>query len=142
MRRLEPDSGEVTGFLNNWKGVYHEVLIRDQLNNGGQVGSIVLGEGQKAFLPPDTNHPGVDLKILNLDGTEDLDLQAKATQSVGSLKTALAKYPDTTILATDEVATRSADERVFSSGFSNESLQSQVEAPMAEVWDGPIEEFV
>lgn len=142
LKKLDPNSAEVTGFLSNWKGVYHEVLIVDKLNNGDQVDSIVLGEGQKAILSPHTNQPGVDIKILNLDGTEDLDLQAKAVKSVDSLKTALAKYPDTQILATDEAATRYADERVFSSGFNNESLQSQVEAPMEEVWGGPIEEFI
>ena len=142
LRDLEPGSPEVEGFLSNWKGVYHEVLIRDRLIDGCQVGRVVLGEGQKAVLAEELNQPGMDLRILNADGTEDLLLQAKATSDVSLLNEALQKYPDIQILATDEVAGQITDERVFSSGFSNEDLRERVEAPMEELWDGPVEELV
>ncbi len=142
LRNLEPGSPEALGFLSRWKGVYHEVLIRDRLNDGGQIGRVVLGEGQSAVLAEELNQPGLDLRILNPDGTEDLLLQAKATSDVGLLNEALQRYPDIEILATDEVVGQILDERVFPSGFRNEDLQARVEAPMEELWDGPVEELV
>ena len=139
---LEPGSPEVEGFLSNWKGVYHEVLIRDRLNDGGQIGGVVLGEGQRAVLAEELNQPGLDLRVLNSDGTEDLLLQAKATSDLGLLNEALQKYPGIEIAATDEMAGQIIDERVFPSGFGNEDLQARVEAPTEELWDGPVEELV
>lgn len=142
LRGLERESAQALGHLSAWKGVYHEVLIQDRLNDGKQVGNVILGEGQWAALPEDLSQPGFDLQILNPDGTADVVLQAKATGEIGLLHTALSKYPETQILATDEVAERFADERVFSSGFSNKKLNDQVTAPMEEVWDGPVEELL
>ena len=142
LRELAPDSPEAIGFLSNWKGVLHEILVRDRLNDGQQVGSVVLSEGQRAVLPIEINKPGFDIRILNSDGTEDIVLQAKATNEIGLVTKALEKYPDIQIAATDEVAADVLDQRVFPSGFDNEILQNQVDQPMAEAWDGPIEEFV
>ena len=142
LRELPLDSNEVTGFMSNWNGVYHEILVRDRLNDGQQVGSVVLTEGQRAVLPEELNKPGLDLQIFNADGTEDIVLQAKATNEIGLVSMALEKYPKIQIAATDEVAAEVLDERVFPSGFDNEELRSRVEQPMAEVWDGPVEEFV
>ncbi len=139
---LDPESPQVQGFLSNWKGVYHEVLIRDRLNDGQQVGSIVLGEGQQAVLAEDINQPGFDFRVLNADGTEDVLLQAKATSEIGLLRNALEKYPDISIVTTDEVAAEITDDRVFPGGFSNEDLRTQVVAPMEEIWDGPVEELL
>ena len=140
--RLEPESPEVLGFLSNWKGVYHEVFIRDRLNDGNQLGSIALGEGQRAELAENLNQPGFDLRILNTDGTENLPLQAKATSEIALLHQHVRQYPDISILSTSEVAEQFADDRVFSSGVSNEELQKRVVAPMEEEWDGHVDEFV
>ena len=142
LRSLDAESDEVRGFLSNWKGVYHEVLVRDRLNDGQQIGSIVLDESQTVVLPDATNQPGFDLRILNADGTEDAVLQAKATNEIGYLQDALERYPDIDIAATNEAAQGMADEQVFPSGFNNEDLDNQVFAPMEEVWDGPVEQFV
>lgn len=142
LRGLEPDSPQVQGFVSNWKGVYHEFLVQHRLNDGYQVGSVVLGEGQTAVLAEKLNEPGVDLRILNADGTEDVALQVKATNEIGYIRDALERYPDIQIATTDEVAQQIADERVFSSGFSDEDLKRQIAAPMEEVWDGPVEEFI
>ena len=142
LRDLERGSDQALGHFSKWKGVYHEVLIRDRLNSGQQVGNVILGEGQWAALPENLNQPRFDLRILNPDGTEDIVLQAKATFENQLLREALSKYPETQILATDEVAERFVDERIFSSGFSNERLHEQVTAPMEEIWDGPVEELL
>jgi hypothetical protein len=142
LRELAPDSREVTGFMSSWKGVYHEVLVRDRLNDGHRVGSVVLEEGQHAVLPPKLNEPGLDIRIFNSDGTEALVLQAKATNEIGLVSKALEKYPDIQVAATNEVAADALDQRVFPSGFDNEALRNRVEQPMVEVWDGPIEEFI
>lgn len=146
LKALAPDSNQVTGFMSNWKGIYHEILVRDSLNDSQQVGSVMLKEGQRAVLPDATNQPGLDLRILNADGTEDSVLQAKATNEIGLLSEALEKYPHIQIVATNEVADEMADkfleERVSASGFDNEDLLSRLEQPMAEVWVGPVEEFI
>ncbi|MCH7945301.1 MAG: hypothetical protein IIC73_04705 [Armatimonadetes bacterium] len=139
---LSPGSSAVQGFLNGWKGVYHEVLIRDRLNEGGQVGGLVLGEGQHAELPPEQNTPGFDLIIRNEDGSVDTVLQAKATEGARLIHDALERYPDIDIVATDEGAARVIDDRVAASGFSDEDLEDRVASPMAELWDGPVEEFM
>ena len=139
-RHLEPV--QVRGYLSDWKGVYHELLIRDRLEDGYQVGSIVLGEGQMAVLPEELNQRGFDIRILNFDGSEDSVLQAKAVAQIGHVNDALRKCPDIQIAATDEVAEGIVDERVFPSGFSNEDLEDRVMKSMDEVWDGPFEEFV
>ena len=102
----------------------------------------MLKEGQHAVLPEELNKPGLDIQIFNADGTEDIVLQAKATNEIGLVFSALEKYPDIQIAATDEVASEVLDQRVFPSGFDNEELRGRVEQPMAEVWDGPVEEFV
>lgn len=139
---LERDSNEVTGFLANWKGIYHEILVRDRFNSSQQVGSVVLKEGQRAVLPEQINQPGLDLRILNADGTEDSVLQAKATNEIGLISEALMKYPDIQIAATDEVAAQVLDQRVFASGFDNEELWDQVIRPMEDVWDSPVEDLI
>ena len=139
---LGPDSNEVTGFLANWKGIYHEVLVRDRLNDGQQVGRVVLKESQRAVLPEQVNQPGLDLRILNADGTEDLVLQAKATNDIGLISEALAKYPDIQIAATHEVAAQLLDQRVFASWFDNEELREQIIRPMDDVWDGSVEDLI
>jgi hypothetical protein len=82
VKELDPESAEASGYISNWKGVYHEVLIRDRLNDGQQVGSLVLGEGQAAVLAESLNQPGFDLEILNRDGSVASFLQAKATSEV------------------------------------------------------------
>jgi hypothetical protein len=135
LKELDPESAEVTGYLSNWKGVYHEVLIRDRLNDGQQVGSVVLGEGQSAVLADDLNQRGFDLQILNGDASVAEFLQAKATSEAGLITDALRAYPAIQIAATEEAAGAVVDERVFASGFSNEDLLNKVVAPMEEAWD-------
>ena len=142
LRGLDPDSREVTGFLAPWKGKYFEVLLRDRLNNGEELGGVALREGQRAVLAEGPTQPGWDLQILNGDGTEASILQAKATERISYVREHLERYPDIRVITTDEAAERAVDERVLGSGISDEGLEEQVSAPMDEVWDSVAEEAV
>ena len=132
---------EVQGFLDGWRGHYHEVLIKDRLNDGGQVGRMVLGEGQYAELAAKPTQKGFDLIIRNEDGSIDALFQAKAAE-ISHIHQALETYPDIHVWATNEEAARVFDDRVAPSGFSKEDLENRIAAPMADLWDGPVEEFV
>ena len=51
LRELAPDSPEAIGFLSNWNGVLHEILVRDRLNDGTQIGRVVLSGAPSALFP-------------------------------------------------------------------------------------------
>lgn len=136
-------SEEIEGFLSAWKGKYFEVLVRDELNAGEWVGEIRLEPGQTAILAEDATQPGWDLQIVNSDGSIAQELQLKATESVYYVKEALERYPDIDVLATDEVLRPGGEiaQNLFSSGFSDESLEKTIRAPMEDLLDGPLEDF-
>ncbi len=136
---LSPESREASGFIDNWRGKFFEVILRDSGNTGGQIGGLQLGIGQTIELQPDLNHPGTDLQIVNADGTVADELQAKATDSVNYIKHALRKNPDVKIVTTDEVAERIADDRVMASGINNETLRNQIHEPLDAILDTPLE---
>ena len=128
------------GWLNNWKGKYFEVVVRDELNSGAAVGQLQLEPDQVAVIPLDPSQPGWDLQILNGDGTVAEEIQLKATKSVGYVKEALDKYPNITILTTEEAADP-FNEMIVNSEIQNSSLDAAIRAPMEELLDGPLEEL-
>ena len=134
---LSPESAK--GWLGAWKGKLFEVEVRDRLNDGGRVGDIQLGLGQVAELADIPIQPGWDLQILNGDRSVATDLQLKATTSLSYVKRAIEENPDIDILATEEVASKMSEE-IFNSGISNTELEAQVEKPMEELLDSPLEQ--
>jgi len=140
---VENSGSEVAGFINNTKGKYFEILVRDGLNNGETFGDIALSEGQKAVLAESINQPGWDLQILNHDGSIDTALQLKATSSLGYIKEALDKYPDIDILSTSEVFNSdNISDDIFNSGISNQEIKEQTSAPFDNLLDSDLTDFL
>ena len=135
---LAADDDTVTGTVSNWKGKYFEVLVRDRLNDGQQVGPLVLEEGQRATLAGAQNQPDWDLQIIDADGSVDEQVQLKAA-TIRHARRALGRYPDIDVIATNEAADADLGDRIFPSGFSNEDLEDDISDPMADVLDGPAE---
>jgi hypothetical protein len=97
------------GAVNTAKGKYFEYLVVDKLNNGVQVGPLLLEEGQTAVLADSMTQPGWDLRIVDQHGAIVEYLQLKATDSVAYVQSALERSPDMQILATDEVVDSGRD---------------------------------
>ena len=117
------DGEALQGAVNTAKGKYFEYLVADRLNQGQQVGPLLLEPGQKAVLAESMTQPGWDLRIEDEHGAVVEYLQLKATDSVGYIRTALERYPDIQILATGEVANSGL---VLDSGITDQELRTQV----------------
>lgn len=118
------DGEALQGAVNTAKGKYFEYLVVDKLNQGQQVGPLLLEPGQQAVLAESMTQPGWDLRIEDEHGAVVEYLQLKATDSVGYIRTALERYPDIQILATGEVADSGL---VLDSGITDQELREQVE---------------
>jgi len=100
-----PPTGEaLEGAVNAAKGKYFEYLVVDRLNNGERVGDVVLPEGFTARVAESMTQPGWDVQILDPTSRVADYLQLKATDNASYIKDALDRYPEVTILTTDEVA--------------------------------------
>ncbi len=121
---LALDGEALQGAVNTAKGKYFEYLVVDRLNQGQQVGPLLLEPGQQAVLAESMTQPGWDLRIEDEHGAVVEYLQLKATDSVGYIRDALERYPDIQILATGEVANSGL---VLDSGITDQELRSQVQ---------------
>lgn len=100
-----PPTGEVLeGAVNAAKGKYFEYLVVDRLNHGERVGDVVLPDGFTAKIADSMTQPGWDIQILDHNSLVADYLQLKATDNASYIKEALDRYPDITILTTDEAA--------------------------------------
>ncbi|MDO9252932.1 MAG: hypothetical protein Q7U48_15475 [Hydrogenophaga sp.] len=118
------DAEALQGAVNTAKGKYFEYLVVDRLNQGQQVGPLVLEPGQQAVLADSMTQPGWDLRIVDEHGAAVEYLQLKATDSVAYIRTALERYPDIQILASGEVADSGL---VLDSGITDQELRAHVE---------------
>ena len=118
------DGEALQGAVNTAKGKYFEYLVVDRLNQGQQVGPLVLEPGQQAVLADSMTQPGWDMRIVDERGDAVEYLQLKATDSVAYIRTALERYPDIQILATGEVADSGL---VLDSGITDQELRAHVE---------------
>ncbi|WP_407278221.1 hypothetical protein U5817_17300 [Aromatoleum evansii] len=138
-RWFELDNDAVQGAVNAAKGKYFEYLVVERLNNGEQVGPLMLESGQRAELAESFNQPGWDVRIVD-DHGQVLDyLQMKATDSIGYVKNALERYPDIQILGTTEVA---EGDFVIDSGMSNSELRDVVGHAVHSLDDSVTEMFL
>lgn len=117
------DGDALQGAVNTAKGKYFEYLVVEKLNQGQQVGPLLLEPGQQALLAGSMTQPGWDLRIVDEHGDLVEYLQLKATDSVSYIRSALERYPDIQILATDEVAHSGL---VLDSGISDQDLRAHV----------------
>lgn len=118
------DGEALQGAVNTAKGKYFEYLVVDRLNQSQQVGPLLLEPGQQAVLADSMTQPGWDLRIVDEHGGVVEYLQLKATDSVSYIRSALERYPDIQILATDEVANSGL---VLDSGITDQDLRAHVE---------------
>ena len=116
---------KMMGILNSAKGKYFEYLVTDKLNAGEAVGDLQLPEGYQAVMATNANQPGWDIQILDPQGNTAEYLQLKATNSLGYINEILERYPDITILATDEVADQ-ANGLVLDSNITEDDLREQI----------------
>lgn len=123
---------EIAGIISGWKGKLFEVEVEQRLNAGEWVGDLHLDQGQTAKIADSATQPGWDIRIFNENGQVADAIQLKAAESVGYVHEAFAKYPDTPILATHEVATKMASDGVLDSGISNEHLTDSVTEQIAD----------
>ena len=116
-------SDKVMDYLNGVKGKYFEVLVRNRLNDGKQLGDIgPLFDGQEAVLAESATQPGWDLQIIdNSDGSLVEELQLKATSSLAYVKEALERYPGIQIATTSEINTAAED--ILRTNISNEAIE-------------------
>jgi len=115
---------ELQGAVNTAKGKYFEYLVVEKLNQGQQVGPLLLVPGQQAVLAESMTQPGWDMRIVDEHGAVVEYLQLKATDSVSYIRSALERYPDIEIVATDEVARGGL---VLDSDISDKELLARVE---------------
>lgn len=118
------DGDALQGAINTAKGKYFEYLVVEKLNQGQQVGPLLLEPGQQAMLAESMTQPGWDLRIVDEHGDVVEYLQLKATDSVSYIRSALERYPDIQILSTDEVANSGL---ALDSGITEEELRAHVE---------------
>lgn len=118
------DGDALQGAVNTAKGKYFEYLVVEKLNQGQQVGPLLLEPGQQAILAESMTQPGWDLRIVNEYGDVVEYLQLKATDSVSYIRSALERYPDIQILSTEEVAQSGL---ALDSGISDQVLRAHVE---------------
>lgn len=124
---------ELAGAISGWKGKLFEVEVVDRLNSGEWVGDLRLESGQTAHIAESATQPGWDIQIRDEDGAVLDAIQLKATESISYVHEALARYPDTPILATHEVADRLGDHpMVMDSGISNDALTDSVNQHVAD----------
>jgi hypothetical protein len=117
---------EIAGIISGWKGKLFEVEVERRLNDGEWVGDLHLEPGQTAKIADSANQPGWDIQIFDGDHHVTDEIQLKATESVGYIHEALARYPDTPILVTHEVAAKISGVDVLDSGISNNHLTGEV----------------
>jgi hypothetical protein len=103
--------------VNQVKGKLFERLVA-RYENGDS-------DAWHAVLHDDESFPGSDIVFVNADTGEQIEISLKATDSVAYLESALARYPDFPIIATDEVAeAMQGDHRVWAAGMTNEDLKN------------------
>ncbi len=134
---------QLTGIINSAKGKYFELLVAEKLNNGEQVGDLILPDGYHAELAESLTQPGWDLSIVDNSGDIADHLQLKATESLSYISEALHKYPDIKILTADEVAEKFPDgyTMVIDSDIPNRDMVSTVEDSLNSEDPGFIEKF-
>ena len=119
---------ELRGVASNVKGIYHELWYVEQYNaNNHETYARVFG---------DTNHPGADVQIVDVDtGEVKREIQLKAVESSSAVHGHFERYPDIWIVATNEVAAKIDDPRVDGSGVANEQLVDDVDSGIDAVRD-------
>lgn len=109
------NENQLSGFVNNTKGVLHEIQFVEMENSDGDVVTAELYEA--------INNPGYDVVLTNNSTGEIIDLQLKASDDSAYINNWIEKH-DGEIKVTSEVAERMGIE---SSGISNDEITANTE---------------
>jgi len=94
LSNMEPD--QITGVVNNTKGVLHEMeFVRLENEDGDSVHAALFDE---------TNHEGFDVTFIDTTTGEEWEAQLKATYSASYVNHWIDAHPDGEIIVTDELA--------------------------------------
>lgn len=135
---------QIQGYVNNTKGPYFEMLVREKANDGETLAGFQLKEGQHIELHPDPNNPGPDLIVFNEDGTSDESLQAKAVSDMKEIRDHFRKYPDR-VITTSEIGPKAQEiygERVLITNIPNSDVTDRVETQMEEVSEDALSNII
>lgn len=133
---------EWLGITNAAKGKYFEYLLVERLNAGESVGDLYLSQGHRAEIADSMNQAGWDVRIVDEDGRVVELLQLKATESAGYVRSALDKYPDIRVVATDEAADGLKDNAmVIDVNVSERELASTIDKTLSDLDPGVMDHF-
>jgi len=117
-KSFDPSSWQ--GLMNNWKGVYGEIKVVDDLNEAG--GPI------RYVIPSSTTNPGVDIYGLDSNGDVACMYQVKMTDNVSYIRETLTDLPeDVKIICPSEVAKMIDDPRIVDAGFTHSELLDDID---------------
>lgn len=124
INQLESEES-ILGFTNAIKGKLFEQEYVRYLNNDN------LPEGYTAVLADKVNQAGWDIQILGSNNEVAQLLQAKATDSVSYVQSAIERYPSIDVVTTEEVYSHlvmaGVGENISNSGLSETVLSEQIE---------------
>ena len=123
VRGMTPE--QLAGFHNNVKGIYHELRYVARENADG--------DDLQALTYELMNHPGADVLLVNSRTGETVDIQLKATDSVGYVREHQDRFLRVEVHATEEAAISAND--VSSSGFRNAELVRDVDTTLEKLTD-------
>jgi tetrahydromethanopterin S-methyltransferase subunit B len=108
------------GLVSNWKGIYGEIKVADDLNEAGGDLNYVI--------PAATNNPGVDIYGMDENGNIVEKIQVKMTTDTSYINSTLEELPDDVkIMCPTEVAKQFADnDQVIDAGFTHEELLDDI----------------
>ncbi len=110
------DENQIQGVVNNTKGVLHEMeFVRLENEDGDAIHAALFGS---------TNHPGTDVRFVDMESGESWSAQLKATDHASYVRDWIDAHPDGEILVTSELADRMD---LSHSGISNDSLTARTE---------------
>jgi len=133
---------EWNGIVSSAKGKYFEYLVTNELNTGGTVGDLTLPQGYSAQLADSMTQPGWDIRIVDEKGVTAELLQLKATESAGYIHDTLQRYPDISILTTEEVARGiGPNDMVIDSKMTEADLEHAVSSTAEGLETGYLDEF-
>ena len=122
---------QMPGFVNNIKGIYHELAYANAEN--------IDGDSVHAVLFEETNHPDSDVMLINEDTGHIEYVQLKATDSMQYVTEAMTKNPDIRMVTTQEMAEKLG---IDSSEMSNAELKEQVDQTLSHLSDEDYQQIV
>ena len=116
---------QLTGIINNVKGIFHEVAFVAAENTDGDFTTAVLERT--------TNHQGSDVILTDTNTRVVSEIQLKATDNPSYAASHLENYPETELYVTSEIADKV--QFAHSSGFSNKELTEEVTNTISDLTD-------